>query len=181
MTVTKDQAESLTALALACRPHGARHWDGPGILAAIGKVKHLALADVAAAVIRAAADRTVETPGVIANPKSPCWRERIADPSTKPTFRPPMKAEECRTHAGQWADSCSACAADRLAGDTTRPADPRRPDGSEHLALARAQLAVAKANGCGHGIDRSRGVCRDCERAEDREQTEVEIADQEDQ
>ena len=52
MPVTKAQAASLAELAAACRPHGAPRWDAAGIVAAIGKVKHLSLADVALAVFQ---------------------------------------------------------------------------------------------------------------------------------
>jgi hypothetical protein len=79
MTVTKPQAEALTTLAIACRPTGASRWDPAGVMAAIGKVRHLSLADVALAVIRAADDRALETPAPIGNPKAHCWRERGTD------------------------------------------------------------------------------------------------------
>ena len=76
MPVTKEQADMIAALATACRPHGAPRWDAPGVVAAIGKVKHMSLADVVLAVIRAADDREVRTPGVIGNTRSTCWQER---------------------------------------------------------------------------------------------------------
>jgi hypothetical protein len=53
-------------------------------MAAIAKVRHLSLADVALAVIRAADDRALETPAPIGNPKAHCWRER-ADDRPQPT------------------------------------------------------------------------------------------------
>ncbi|MGH6979152.1 MAG: hypothetical protein ACRED4_07660, partial [Brevundimonas sp.] len=61
MTVTKEQADMLAALAAAARPTGAPRWDIPGILTAIGRVKHLALPDVMRAVANAAADRNLNT------------------------------------------------------------------------------------------------------------------------
>lgn len=79
MPVTKDDAVRLADLAVAIRPHGARRWDKPGIVAAIGRVKDLHLADVAMAVIRAADDRSLETPGAIGNPSAPCWADRRPD------------------------------------------------------------------------------------------------------
>jgi hypothetical protein len=79
MPVTKDQATALTELAAAIRPHGARRWDKPGIYAAIGKVRDMNLADVAMAVIRAADDRSLETPGAIGNPSAPCWADKRID------------------------------------------------------------------------------------------------------
>lgn len=65
VTVTKDQAQMLTALAVACRPNGARRWDSAGVMAALEKVRDRNLASVILATIRAASDRDVETPGVI--------------------------------------------------------------------------------------------------------------------
>lgn len=76
MPVTKPQAEMLTALAVAARPHGARRWDPAGVMAALLKVRHLDLATVGMAVLRAASDRTIDTPGAIGNLGSPCWVER---------------------------------------------------------------------------------------------------------
>src|ERR1044072_2861107 len=96
MPVTKDQAATLAQLAIACRPHGARHWDAGGIVAAIGKVKHLSLADVALAVIRAADDRALETPGPIGNPRAHCWSERKADrPAPLEPWNPHEFCEAC--------------------------------------------------------------------------------------
>jgi hypothetical protein len=103
MPVTKEQADLLAILAAACRPHGARRWEAPGIVAAIGKVKHLALADVAFATLRAAVDRNLETPGAIGNTKAPCWAERIAEP---PTRRHPSPAEACRRCGRDLAPGC---------------------------------------------------------------------------
>lgn len=76
MTVTKEQAEMLTALTVAARPHGARRWDGPGVMAALGKVRHMELAEVMMAAGRAARDRDLETPAAIGNPAAVCWVER---------------------------------------------------------------------------------------------------------
>lgn len=94
MPVTKDQAQMLAALAVACRPKGAPHWDAPGVVAVIGRVNNLLLADVAHAVIRAAEDPTAQTPGVIAATSSVHWRERSPH-RTVPT--PPKPGEACRT------------------------------------------------------------------------------------
>lgn len=79
MTFTRDQADHLAALAQAIRPQGAPRWDAAGIMAALAKVRHLSLADVALAVIRAADDRDAKTPAVITNLRSPHWRERNPD------------------------------------------------------------------------------------------------------
>lgn len=107
MPVTKPQAEALTTLAIACRPHGARHWDAAGVMAQILKVRHLSLADVALAVIRAADDRSLETPAPIGNPRAHCWKERANDRPQEPTPYDPQTAcgicdkpeAKCRAHA----------------------------------------------------------------------------------
>lgn len=77
MTVTKEQAQMLTALAIACRPNGARHWNAAGVMAALEKVANRSLPEVVMAVIRAASDRDVETPGVIPTAGSH-WAETAA-------------------------------------------------------------------------------------------------------
>ena len=84
MPVTKDQAHMLAALAIAARPYGAPTWDAPGVVAAIGKVSNLLLADVALAVIRAATDATAKTPAVIANTSSQHWREKTQQTAPRP-------------------------------------------------------------------------------------------------
>lgn len=76
MPVTHEQAQQLASLARAIRPHGARRWDEPGVMAAIGAVRHLDLAEVAMVVVGAAADRGLETPAAIGNTKSPVWTGR---------------------------------------------------------------------------------------------------------
>ena len=94
MPVTRAQAEQIAQLAAASRPHGARRWDIPGIVAAIGKVQHLALADVAMAALRGASDRSLDTPGAIANTGSSCWRERLSEPGS--TRRPFDRQRSCQ-------------------------------------------------------------------------------------
>lgn len=104
MPVTKDQAQMLAALASACRPHGATTWDAPGILAAIGKVKHIALADVMRAVANAADDRAANTPGVIANLRSACWQDRPVRPAPTEVLTPAERCGICSEHK----DRCRA-------------------------------------------------------------------------
>lgn len=118
----------LASLATACRPPHARRWDEAGIVAAIVKVSHFDLANVATAVIRAAADRTIETPGAIANTAASCWDNRPAPTRQR---RPPKPVEECLRHPGQYATACGGCRADRDAADTP-PAPPERPRASDH-------------------------------------------------
>lgn len=76
MPVTKDQAEMIATLAVAARPHGARRWDAPGVMAAMSRVRHLDLAEVMMAVARAARDSELNTPAPIGNPAALCWIER---------------------------------------------------------------------------------------------------------
>lgn len=73
MTVTDQQIRAIAFLAAASRPSGARRWNEAGIIAAVDKVRSRSLAEVVMAVIRAAADRNAETPGVIPS-AGPHWR-----------------------------------------------------------------------------------------------------------
>jgi hypothetical protein len=138
MPVTKDQAQMLATLAVACRPHGAPHWDAAGVVAAIAKVHHVGLADVMMAVIRAAADRDAKTPGVIAATTSIHWSERVTERA--PRFPARAGIDECRTHPGEHADGCRACAADALAGDPTPATRPLQsaPPPASYLDARRA-------------------------------------------
>lgn len=83
MPVTREQAQMLTALAIACRPYRAPTWDEAGVMAAIAKVHDRALPEVALAVIRAAADREAKTPGVIPTEGSH-WQEQLKPPLFRP-------------------------------------------------------------------------------------------------
>jgi len=144
MPVTKDEAHMLATLAVACRPHGAPRWDAPGVVAAVGKVAHLSLADVALATIRAADDSTTKTPGVIGNTRSECWRERKPN---REIPRLPKAGQDCPRHPGNWPASCHGCAADRLAGEDDPP-KPRRDtndvDAAKHANFARELMRAAK-------------------------------------
>lgn len=85
MTVTKEQAQMIATLAAAARPHGARRWDAAGVMAALEKVANRNLGDVILATIRAAADRDVETPGVIPANGSH-WQEQLKPQPFVPRF-----------------------------------------------------------------------------------------------
>jgi hypothetical protein len=106
MPVEQQWANRLVILAQDLRPHGARRWDAPGILAAIRQVQHLALGDVVMAVTRAACDRSLDTPAAIANLRSSAWRERVAEPTT-PTHEPFDRHTFCGT-CGQPEARCRA-------------------------------------------------------------------------
>jgi hypothetical protein len=95
MPVTKEQAAMIADLASAARPHGARRWDAPGIVAALAKVRHLELAEVLMAVGRAARDRDLETPAAIGNPSAPCWIERPIERATPEKTTPDTRCGIC--------------------------------------------------------------------------------------
>lgn len=120
MTVTREQAETLAGLIADCRPHGARQWDVPGILAAVWRVKDRQLVEVIRAFTRGAEDRTAHTPTVVVtNPTY--WREPALE-------RPATKAEYCRIHGTALRGGiCPSCRADQLNPDG-RPSSPARPN-----------------------------------------------------
>lgn len=105
MPLTDQDIRALTFLAGRCRPPGAPRWDEAGIAAAIAKVCHLHLADVALATIRAADDPHAKTPGVIANPAAPNWRERGVD---RPTVHAPFDRHTFCGTCGQPEPRCRA-------------------------------------------------------------------------
>lgn len=141
MPVTKPQAEMLTALAVAARPHGARRWDPAGVMAALAKVRHLDLAEVLMAVGRAARDRTLDTPAAIGNPAAPCWVERPVE-----RWQPEKTTPE--TRCGICGKPRSACeTAPRFADDTHAfEPDFRRPSGSAVDELRDIKAAAMTAD-----------------------------------
>lgn len=137
--ITRDQAHTLASLAAACRPDNAPTWDQPGILAALRKVHDRPLAQVALATIRAAADPTAKSPGVIASTESIHWQEKLA----APTPRPPRGDEQCPLHPGQWRDRCSGCKADQLTGTSASEDKPVTPEEARNrLQQARQQITT---------------------------------------
>lgn len=132
MPVTHDQAQQLASLACAIRPYGARRWDAPGVMAALGHVKELDLAEVAMVVIAGAADRTLDTPAAIGNTKSPLWlgRWRNAD---KVEVRPPYDASTFCEWSGRPMDRCAGAdhecitAAEYAARLAQQPPKPKLP------------------------------------------------------
>lgn len=113
MSVNREQAQMLATLATACRPNGAPGWDAPGVMAEIGKVRERALADVILAVIRAADDRTANTPGVIGASGSAHWTER----GDRSTVREPFDQSSF----------CGTCGKPETRCQTTRVADDDHP------------------------------------------------------
>lgn len=87
MTINEQQQRAVVYLAASCRPSGARRWNEAGIAAAVAKVAHRSLPDVILAVVRAAADRNAETPGVIPS-AGPHWEEGSYQPVHEPVIVP---------------------------------------------------------------------------------------------
>lgn len=111
MPVPDVWIERLATLAIDCRPTGAPRWDIPGTITALRRVQHLALPEVALAVINAATDRELKTPGAIGNPAAPCWRTRTGQPAA---WTPDTVARHER---------CSTCSKIRGRCETERLAD----------------------------------------------------------
>lgn len=145
MPVTKEQADMLAVLACASRPHGAPRWDAAGVAAAIGKVKHLHLADVALAVFRAADARDVQTPGVIANTASPCWKER----GTRPAEHDPFDRNTFCGICGESRDRCVR----KWAADHTFEAIARTKPADVDVARTVQGLRQVKATPAHEGTD----------------------------
>ena len=120
MTTTPRDAQALTYLARRLRDEtmGAGAWDEAGTHAVISKLVGQSLAIAAERVLHHAADPKAQTPGAILRPFTPPGPDMHA-----PRFPARAGIGECRTHPGEHADGCRACAADALAGDPT----PTRP------------------------------------------------------
>lgn len=74
--------------------------------------------DVLVALAWVAAEPNTANPGRVLE-AGPWWKAAAAGEPTAST-RYPAKAgspDECRTHPGEWANTCRACAGDRLAGE----------------------------------------------------------------
>jgi len=100
-----------------------------GILAALAKVKHLGLAEVTMAAMRAASDEALHTPAAIGNTKTACWRERTPGPGRS---RPPKREEACLT-CGHWLTTCTC-------GE--RRTKPHQPAANSAEAIAQARAAI---------------------------------------
>jgi len=139
MPIDKPTAEALAVVAIASRPPGATRWDAAGILAALRKVHHLEAGEVAATVVRAACDPSLDTPAAIGNLAAPCWRPATPNPHTD---RPhPPRADQACFHCGNWTHKCQCDG-----GPTPRPTTPHprpadSPDLQAKIAAIRAQLA----------------------------------------
>lgn len=137
MSINKDQARMLTALAVACRPTGAPRWDEEGVFRNIGKINTWSLPMLIEHVIRHAADPKAKTPGVIGSSHTPAELGM-------PTPGPIRRGEECRAHVGERAESCTWCVRDVRAWDELE-ADPVEPL-PDPVTVARAAIRAVKCN-----------------------------------
>src|SRR5690348_14998464 len=114
---TPDRIQMLAHLACASRPHGAKTWDEPGVVAMIRKLleRGFGMQEVIDRTFAHAWDATANTPGTLLTPKT---RQVV---ETNPAPFPVTRTEECRLHPGEQPGLCRYCAADRLGGTTTPP------------------------------------------------------------
>jgi hypothetical protein len=154
------EAQRLAAMGNALRPD----WPAKSLQTFIERnLGARAYADTAIALAWVCTRTKTDTPRLLLE-SGPWWRATVVPGEMG--WRPPRKDESCEKHPGSWRDHCSGCAADQRAGDATQAGDPKRPEAAQARSLARAELAVARANACRHGINRSRAVCADCAKAE---------------
>lgn len=152
--LSREQAQAVSRTVHLLRPA----WNEEGIYAALAQVKDRDPFDVALAAIRAARDDKARTPGVIPTP-GPHWNEEAPKPPTRPKLsREERRARTCAT--------CGAVDGCGLPAHEFIPLDQATNGRTLAADLARAELAVARANACRHGINRSRAVCADCAKAE---------------
>lgn len=146
MSISKDQARMLTALAIACRPVGAPTWDEEGTFRAIGKIAQWPIGMVCEHVIAHAQDAKAKTPGVIGSSYKP---EVSAGTAKRGN---PKRDQECPDHPGQWPDNCAGCRVEPIAAYYDPEPDPHAKVSHADASLARAMLAQANAGLCAHGI-----------------------------
>ncbi len=139
MPIDKPTAEALAVVAIASRPPGATRWDAAGILAALRKVHHLEAGEVAATVVRAACDPSLDTPAAIGNLAAPCWRP--ANPSPSNSTPHPPRADQACFHCGQWQTRCLCDGGPTPRPTTPHPRPANSPDLQAKIAAIRAQLA----------------------------------------
>ena len=124
MTVTRDQAQMLTALAIACRPHRAPTWDEAGIMAELAKMRDWSLAEVGLRIFVCAPDREAKTPGVL---------------SAAGTRIPELKAGRFQPDTWEPDTICTTCSKPEPKCRSTRFAD------DDHPFVSRARNAQATA------------------------------------
>ena len=131
---------SLAVVAIASRPAGATRWDAAGILAALRKVHHLEAGEVAATVVDAACDPSLDTPAAIGNTSAPLLEARphhleqldAAPATSRPSLFP----------CGNWTHAASATAAQPHAQPPPHPRPADSPDLQAKIAAIRAQVTA---------------------------------------
>lgn len=130
MSIDAQQRRALAYLTRTYRTtiHNASAWDEPGIMAALTRVQHLDIGNVAMAAMRCAADATIKTPAMIGDPASSVYRERLGP-------------ERARRHTSP-ATACRTCGRDVGPDCCDRPSSQPEPAGdyAGHAETARAAL-----------------------------------------
>lgn len=166
MPLSREQAQALTRLTHLLRPA----WSEEGIYAALSKCRELDAHETALAAIRAAADKTAKTPGVIPA-RGSHWNEPDPGPRTPPRLtREQRRAKTCAECGAL--DGCRPPAHEFVPLD--QAARNRNPEG---VAAVRAAFTEAAAVLCGHGVDRNRVKCAECERPAPKPEPEAETAE----
>lgn len=153
-----NDLQRLASMGAALRPD----WPARSLLTFL--TKHLegrAYGDVAVALAWVATRTKTDTPRLLLE-AGPWWKACQVDGTTAPrNYRVP-----CTEHPGETLP-CGRCANERVPADVPNAA-----------ALARAELAMARAHLCSHGIDRRKTRCGDCERPAPSETTETEATEE---
>lgn len=121
---TPDLVQSLANMACISRPHGAKTWDPPGVVAGIRRLieRGFGMQEVIDRVFAHAWDASADTPGTLLTPKP--RRPETSNPVPYPVTR----NEECRLHPGQHPVTCISCAADRIAPEDDEPLPARQEE-----------------------------------------------------
>lgn len=101
------------------------------------KLAHRPRRDIAVALAWVACESASDKPARVLE-AGPWWKAVAVD--GKAFNGPPRREEDCPKHPGHWAQRCTACAADALAGDASTFNPRRTPADPEALAAARAEL-----------------------------------------
>jgi hypothetical protein len=105
MPTTEQQRRAIAYLTRTSRDatYGAPTFDEPGIMTALGKVRHLDVGTVTMAAMRCAADKSIKTPAMIGDPSSSVYVERVG-PERAP--RHPTRDQACCTCGREYGPAC---------------------------------------------------------------------------
>jgi hypothetical protein len=142
------EAERIAAAINVLRPD----WPVRSLITLMGReqLKHRPRRDVLVALAWVASETNSSTPARVLE-AGPWWKAvAIETPNASHRQPPRLGADrECRTHVGEYADSCRGCHADQLAAtDDPPPADPPDLDGltgRERFRIARDELDLRRA------------------------------------